>query len=115
MSFSLNRTIQSLERLMTVRHYRELEVWKLGMRLAHLAYDCTERSPSIERHVFLAQVRRAALSVPANIAEGQGRAPRETHHALRTTRYAPRVTHHALRTTRLGRNASWGLAAAPRV
>ena len=58
---------------MTVRHYRELEVWKLGMRLAHLAYDCTERSPSIERHVLLAQVRRAALSVPANIAEGQGR------------------------------------------
>ena len=59
---------------MTVRHYRELEVWKLGMRLAHLAYDCTELFPSIERYVLLPQIRRAALSVPANIAEGHGRA-----------------------------------------
>src|SRR5438045_8995098 len=98
MSFSLNRTIQSLERLMTVRHYRELEVWKLGMRLAHLAYDCTERSPSIERHVLLAQVRRAALSVPANIDEGQGRGTRVTHHAVRTTFNAPTITEHVHRT-----------------
>jgi four helix bundle protein len=59
---------------MTVRHSRELEVWKLGMRLAHLAYDCTELFPSAERYVLVPQMRRAALSVPANIAEGQGRA-----------------------------------------
>ena len=58
---------------MTIRSYRDLEVWQLGMRLAHLAYDCTNLFPPIERYVLLPQVRRAALSVPANIAEGRGR------------------------------------------
>jgi four helix bundle protein len=58
---------------MTIRSYRDLEVWQLAMRLAHLAYDCTNVFPPIERYVLLPQVRRAALSVPANIAEGRGR------------------------------------------
>jgi four helix bundle protein len=51
-----------------------MKVWQESMRLAHLAYDCTNLFPPIERFVLLPQVRRAALSVPANIAEGQGRA-----------------------------------------
>ena len=58
----------------TICSYRDLEVWQEAMRLAHLAYDCTNRFPSIERYVLLPQVRRAALSIPANIAEGRGRA-----------------------------------------
>ena len=58
---------------MAIRSYRDLEVWQLAMRLAHLGYDCTNLFPQIERHVLVAQVRRAALSVPANIAEGRGR------------------------------------------
>ena len=59
---------------MSVRHYRDMKVWQQSMRLAHLAYDCTNLFAPIERFVLLPQVRRAALSVPANIAEGQGRA-----------------------------------------
>jgi four helix bundle protein len=59
---------------MSTRHYRDLEVWQLAMRLAHAAYDCTNLFPPIARYVLLPQLRRAALSVPANIAEGQGRA-----------------------------------------
>ena len=58
---------------MTIRCYRDLEVWQLAMRLTHAAYDCTNLFPPIERYVLLPQVRRAALSVPANIAEGRGR------------------------------------------
>ena len=58
----------------TVYSYRDLEVWQEAMRLAHLAYDCTNRFPPIERYVLLPQVRRATLSIPANIAEGRGRA-----------------------------------------
>ena len=58
---------------MTIRSYRDLDVWQLAMQLAHAAYDCTDRFPPIERFVLLPQVRRAALSVPANIAEGRGR------------------------------------------
>ena len=58
---------------MTIRSYRDLEVWQLAMQLSHLAYDCTTLFPPLERYVLLPQVRRAALSVPANIAEGRGR------------------------------------------
>ena len=58
---------------MSIRSYRDLEVWQLAMELAHVSYDCTDHFPSIERYVLLPQVRRAALSVPANIAEGRGR------------------------------------------
>jgi four helix bundle protein len=58
---------------MTIRSYRDLEVWQLAMQLAHAAYDCTNLFPPIERYVLLPQVRRAALSVPGNIAEGRGR------------------------------------------
>ena len=57
-----------------VYSYRDLEVWQEAMRLAHLVYDCTNLFPPIERYVLLTQVRRAALSIPGNIAEGRGRA-----------------------------------------
>ena len=59
---------------LNVYSYRDLEVWQEAMRLAHLAYDCTNLFPEIERYVLLPQVRRAALSIPGNIAEGRGRA-----------------------------------------
>ena len=58
---------------MAIRSHRDLDVWQLAMQLAHLAYDCTTFFPPIERYVLLPQVRRAALSVPGNIAEGRGR------------------------------------------
>jgi four helix bundle protein len=56
---------------MSISSYRDLDVWRQAMRLAHAAYDCTNLFPPIERYVLLPQVRRAALSIPANIAEGQ--------------------------------------------
>ena len=58
----------------SVYSYRDLEVWQEAMRLTHLAYDCTKLFPAIERYVLLPQVRRAALSIRRNIAEGRGRA-----------------------------------------
>ena len=58
---------------MTISNYRDLLVWQEAMRLAHLAYDCSNLFPSFERFVLVPQLRRAALSVPGNIAEGQGR------------------------------------------
>ena len=57
---------------MTMRGYRDLEVWQQAMKLAHLAYDSTNLFPPSERYVLLPQVR-AALSVLGNIAEGRGR------------------------------------------
>ena len=56
-----------------IRCYQDLKVWKAGMILASLCYQITRRFPHDERYGLTAQIRRAAASVPANIAEGHGR------------------------------------------
>ena len=58
---------------MTVNNYRDLEVWKLGMDLAEHCYVVTRAFPKDELFGLTSQIRRAASSIPANIAEGQGR------------------------------------------
>jgi four helix bundle protein len=58
---------------MTLKHYRELEVWQLAMDLAKECYRVTKAFPREELFGLTSQIRRAAASVPANIAEGQGR------------------------------------------
>ncbi len=59
---------------MAIRSYRELEVWQLGMDLAECCYRATKSFPREEMFGLTSQIRRAAVSIPANIAEGQGRA-----------------------------------------
>jgi four helix bundle protein len=54
--------------------YRELVAWQLGMDLAKVCYGLTKALPSDERFGLVSQINRAAVSVPANIAEGFGRA-----------------------------------------
>lgn len=55
------------------RHYKELQVWQKGMALAKIVYQLTKRFPDSERFGLTSQMRRAAVSVPSNIAEGQAR------------------------------------------
>ena len=55
------------------RHYKDLLVWQKGMGLARLVYDLTRNFPADERFGLTSQLRRAAVSVPSNIAEGQAR------------------------------------------
>ncbi|HEY7032103.1 MAG TPA: four helix bundle protein [Thermomicrobiales bacterium] len=55
------------------RNYHKLTLWHRAMEFADLVYDATERWPSHEQFGMTSQVRRAAVSVPANVAEGQGR------------------------------------------
>jgi four helix bundle protein len=55
------------------KHYKELLVWQKGMTLAKLVYKLTMRFPADERYGLVSQLRRAAVSVPSNIAEGQAR------------------------------------------
>ena len=55
-----------------MKTYRELETWQQAMNLAEVLYKTASRLPRIEQFGLAAQVRRAAVSVPANIAEGQG-------------------------------------------
>lgn len=50
--------------------YEKFDAWKLTHRLALEVYNVTERWPSSERYQLTAQIRRAALSAPSNIAEG---------------------------------------------
>src|ERR1039458_149838 len=55
------------------KSYRELIVWQKAMSLARQAYALTRRLPKSEAYGLLTQIRRAAVSVPSNIAEGHGR------------------------------------------
>jgi four helix bundle protein len=55
------------------KHYKELLVWQKGMSLAKGVYGLTARFPADERFGLVSQMRRAAISVPSNIAEGQAR------------------------------------------
>ncbi len=58
---------------MTVQSYQELEVWKVAMDLAAECYRVTKAFPKDEMFGMTSQIRRSASSIPANIAEGQGR------------------------------------------
>jgi four helix bundle protein len=53
--------------------YRDLRVWQQAMKLAVRLYKETESFPRREQYGLTAQLRRAAISVPSNIAEGKGR------------------------------------------
>jgi four helix bundle protein len=55
------------------RHYRDLLVWQKAMDLANGIYKVTESLPKSEVLGLQSQMRRAAVSIPSNIAEGHGR------------------------------------------
>lgn len=56
-----------------VRSYRDLQVWQFAMSLAERCYEVTSRFPKEETYVMSSQMRRATISIAANIAEGYGR------------------------------------------
>ncbi len=56
-----------------VESYRDLKVWQLGRSLAVECYRLTRTFPKEEMFGMTSQIRRAAVSIPANIAEGYGR------------------------------------------
>ena len=69
---------------MPVRHYQELVAWQLAMDLVQSVYAITRSFPASEQFGLTNQLRRAAVSIPSNIAEGQGRGVgREFCHHLR--------------------------------
>ena len=56
-----------------IESYKDLDVWQVAMTLAQESYLLTARFPKDETYGMAAQIRRAAVSIPANIAEGYGR------------------------------------------
>ena len=57
----------------TIKSYRDLEIWKRSMELVKEIYLATKLLPKEELFELSIQIRRAAVSVPSNIAEGCGR------------------------------------------
>src|SRR5580765_4070053 len=61
---------------MSVKTFRDLIACQKGMELARQVYQATARMPDHERYGLTSQMRRAAVSIPSNIAEGHGRESR---------------------------------------
>jgi len=56
-----------------LKNYKELKVWQKSYQLCIEIYTITKEFPKDERYGLTSQIRRAAVSVPSNIAEGYGR------------------------------------------
>lgn len=56
-----------------IKSFRDLIVWQKAMELVKYIYTTTSRFPSSEKYGLTDQVRRSAVSIPSNIAEGYGR------------------------------------------
>ena len=56
-----------------IRSHRDLIVWQKAMNLVEAVYKATASFPKEEKYALTNQIRRAVVSIPANIAEGQGR------------------------------------------
>jgi len=69
------------------QHYKDLVAWRKAMELVNAIYDATDTFPKRETYSLADQLRRAAVSIPSNIAEGQAHySHREFLHYLRHAR-----------------------------
>jgi four helix bundle protein len=58
---------------MMVQSYKDLDVWQRSMDLVEAVYALTKQFPKEELYTLTSQIRRAAISVPSNIAEGRSK------------------------------------------
>ena len=79
----MNQLSESEGQRVKGKSYRELVVWQRAVDLVEVVYRVTQTWPREETYGLTNQARRAAVSIPANIAEGQGRvSPKEFSHHL---------------------------------
>lgn len=71
---------------MEIKSFRDLTVWQVSMTLVERTYALSETFPASERFGLTAQVRRAAVSIPSNIAEGHCRSRRSYQYHLNVAR-----------------------------
>ena len=62
-----------------IKSHRDLIVWQKAMDLVEAVYEATASFPKEETYALTSQIRRAVVSIPANIAEGQGRRLRKEY------------------------------------
>lgn len=58
---------------MAIQSYKDLLVWQKSMQLVHEVYRISKELPKMETYILIAQMLRAAISIPSNIAEGYKR------------------------------------------
>ena len=63
----------------SVESYRDLEVWQRGIVLVERVYEATDGFPDREQYELTSQLRRAAVAIPSNIAEGWGYSSRDQY------------------------------------
>ena len=56
-----------------IKSYKELLIWKKGIKIVVLVYKLTRNFPKEEIYALMSQLKRASVSIPSNIAEGFGR------------------------------------------
>jgi four helix bundle protein len=62
-----------------IKSFKELTVWQEAMNLVEMVYQQTIILPKTEMYGLTSQIKRAAVSIPANIAEGNGRKSRKEY------------------------------------
>ena len=67
-------------------NYQKLDVWKKAMNVVEQVYQLVKKLPKEELYSLSDQMRRAAVSIPSNIAEGQSRGGREFIHFLKVAK-----------------------------
>lgn len=72
---------------MYLESYKELIVWQKAMDLAISIYELTSKFPKSEIYGLISQMRRAAVAIPSNIAEGYGRKSSKEYHQFLSIAY----------------------------
>ena len=68
---------------MKIRTFKDLKIWVKSMEIVKTTYQVVHNFPKNEEYALSSQMRRAAISIPSNIAEGFGRkSKKEFHHFL---------------------------------
>ncbi|MGE0472599.1 MAG: four helix bundle protein [Nitrospirales bacterium] len=62
--------------------HKRLKVWEAGMELVALMYQITQEFPAHEQYGLTSQIRRSAVSIPTNIAEGAARHTKKRIHTF---------------------------------
>lgn len=67
---------------MKINSYKDLVVWQKSIKLVVKIYELTDKHPKEETFNLVSQMRRSAVSIPSNIAEGSGRVREKTMQTL---------------------------------
>ena len=65
-----------------MKNFKNLHVWQKSIELVKKVYENTAELPLSEMYGLTSQIRRSAVSIPSNVAEGAGRGSKEFHHFL---------------------------------